>query len=81
MGIFGTLSLYFPVLAEGKRLTGGSDPGMGLLAMPGLRGGLGHSSEIPHCGQCALTAEEALPSLPREQAPESEGSPRQSGSS
>lgn len=46
-GIFGTLSLDFPVLAVNKRLLGGPGPRRG-FQVPGLRAGfglgLGHSN-------------------------------------
>lgn len=55
-GIFGTLSLDFPVLAEEERLFGGPSPTRG-FHVPGLRAGFGrgHSNRTLHSGQSALS--------------------------
>lgn len=52
-GIFGTLSLDFPVLAE-EEIVWGNRPWKGLQGVPGLRAGPGHRSRTPHSGQSVL---------------------------
>ena len=83
-GIFGTLSLDFPVLAEEERLFGGTGSRRG-FQVPGLRAGfgLGHNNRTLHTGQSALSCPKVgsttRPGWGR-QTHDSEGSPRQSGS-
>lgn len=83
--IFGTLSLDFPVLTEEERLFGGPGPRRG-FQVPGLRAGFGlrHSNRTLYSGQSALlclrVGHSTQPGLGRH-TNDSEGSPRQSGSS
>lgn len=84
-GIFGTLSLDFPVLTEKERLFGRPGPRSG-FQVPRLRAGfgLGHSNRTLHSGQSALLCLRVGSTIQHglgRHTNDSEGSPRQAGSS